>query len=244
MSSKLLSANLGDLHPLFKVMSELRQQTSSETLLSLIGAIITQATPSIHKIKHERFRFVAGDLHDPFKALCKQHDVSPSIMLKTLVLEELIRLLQREEHQQLEDLSQSSSTFDTHALVGVTDHKRHRVGLRVSDSELTQLQHLAQQRDTSVQRLIVQIIRAFLLKTNAFSSQESAELGAINLSLMRIGSNLNQIAKRLNANKEVPVDDITLNDIATCVQKINAHVQDCSKSLQLSRERWRIELRT
>jgi hypothetical protein len=118
------------------------------------------------------------------------------------------------------------------------------VGLRVSDSELTQLKHLGQQRGTSVQRLIVQIIRAFLLNTHAFSSQESAELGAINLSLMRIGSNLNQIAKSLNANKETPVNGITLNDIATCVQQINVHVQDCSKSLQLSRERWRIELRS
>jgi hypothetical protein len=242
MASKLLSANLGDLHPLFKVVSELRQETPTESLRALISAIITQATPSIHQIKHERFRFSAGDLYDPFKALCKHHDVSPSVMLKALVLEELVSLLQKEDIPHLEHPSKSSSTFDAH--VGVTDHKRHRVGLRVSDSELTQLQHLAQQRDTSVQRLIVQIIRAFLLKTNAFSPQEGAELGAINLSLLRIGSNLNQIAKRLNASKETPVDVITLKDIATCVQQINGHVQDCSKSLQLSRERWRIELRT
>lgn len=243
MASKLLSANLGDLHPLFKVVSELRQKTPTESLRALISAIITQETPSIHQIKHERFRFSAGDLYDPFKALCKHHDVSPSVVLKALVLEELVRLLQKEDPSHLEHPSQSSSTFDAHAHVGVTDHKRHRVGLRVSDSELTQLQHLAQHRGTSVQRLIVQIIRAFLLNTHAFSAQESAELGAINLSLMRIGSNLNQIAKRLNASKETPVDGITLNDIATCVQQINVHVQDCSKSLQLSRERWRIELR-
>ena len=243
MTSKLLSVNLRDLHPLFRVMSELRQETPPESLRALISAIITQATPSIHKITHERFRFSAGDLYDPFKALCKHHDVSPSVMLKALVLEELVRLLQKEDNQHLEHPSQSSSTFDVHAHVGVTDHKRHRVGLRVSDSELTQLQHLAQQRDTSVQRLIVQIIRAFLLKTNVFSTQEGTELGAINSSLMRIGRDLNQITKRLNANKETPVDGITLNDIATCVQQINVHVQDCSKSLQLSRERWRIELR-
>lgn len=244
MASKILSANLGDLQPVLRVMSELRQETPPESLRALISANITRATPSIHKIKHERVRFVAADLHDPFKALCKHHDVSPSVMLKALVIEELVRLLQKEDNQHLEHPSQSSSTFDVHAHVGVTDHKRHRVGLRVSDGELTQLQHLAQQRDTSVQRLIVQIIRAFLLKTNAFSPQEGAELGAINLSLMRIDRDLNQITKRLNASKEAPVDVITLKDISTCVQQINVQVQDCSKSLQLSRERWRIELRT
>jgi predicted DNA binding CopG/RHH family protein len=225
------------------MMCDLRQETPSESFRTLIRATITQAAPSIDKVKNERIRFSAGDLHDPFKAFCKQHGMTPSIMLKTIVLEELIRLLQKAEQQQPGHQSFNSSTFDSHAHIGVTDHKRHRVGLRVSDSELTQLQHLAQGRGTSVQRLIVQIIRAFLLNTHAFSSQESAELGAINLSLMRIGSNLNQIAKRFNANKETPLDGITLNDIATCVQQINVHVQDCSKSLQLSRERWRIELR-
>lgn len=243
MASQLLSANLGDLYPLFRMMSELRQETPSESFRTLICAAITQAAPSIDKVKNERIRFSAGDLNDPFKRLCKQHGMTPSIMLKTIVLEELIRILQKVEQQQLGYQNNNSSIFDSHAHVGVTDHKRHRVGLRVSDSELTQLQHLAQGRGTSVQRLIVQIIRAFLLNAHAFSSQESAELGAINLSLMRIGSNLNQIAKRLNANKETPVDVITLNDIETCVQQINLHVQDCSKSLQLSRERWRIELR-
>lgn len=244
MASKLLSANLGDLHPLFRVVSELRQETPTESLRALIRATITQETPSTHKVKHERIRFAAGDLHDPFRALCKKHSVAPSIMLKTIVLEELMRLLQKEEQQNFEHLSQNPSPFEAHAHAGVTDHKRHRVGLRLSDSELTQLQHLAQHRGTSIQRLIVQIIRAFLLNTHAFSAQESAELGAINLSLMRIGSNLNQVAKHLNASKETPVDGITSNDIATCVKQINAHVQDCSKSLQLSRERWRIELRT
>ena len=242
MASQLLSANLGDLYPLFRMMSELRQETPSESLRALIRATITQAASNIDKVKNERIRFSAGDLHDPFKSLCKQHGITPSIMLKTIVLEELIRLLQKEEPQ-LAHQNYDSPIFNAHAHVGVTDHKRHRVGLRVSDSELTQLQHLAHDRGTSVQRLIVQIIRAFLLNTHAFSSQESAELGAINLSLIRIGSNLNQIAKRLNVNKETPVDVITLNDIATCVQQINVHVQDCSKSLQLSRERWRIELR-
>ena len=241
MASKILSANLGDLHPVLRVMSELRQETPSESLRALIRTVITQAPPRIQKVKHERIRFAAGDLHDSFRALCKRHSVTPSIMLKTIFLEELIRLLQKEELQQP---IPSSSSFQAHTHAGVTDHKRHRVGLRVSDSEFTQLQHLAQQRGTSVPRLIVQIVRAFLLNTHAFSAQESAELGAINLSLMRIGSNLNQVAKRLNASKETPVDGITSDDIATCVQQINAHVQDCSKSLQLSRERWRIELRT
>jgi predicted DNA binding CopG/RHH family protein len=244
MTSKLLSVNLGDLYPLLKVMSESRQQTASESLRALICEIITQKNPSIHIIKPERVRFAASDLHDPFKALCKQHGMSPSIMLKALVLEELVRLLQREEDTQLRPPSHSASTFEAHAHVGVTDHKRHRVGLRVSDSELTQLQNLAQQRGTSVQRLIVQLIRALLLNINAFAPQEINELGAINLSLMRIGSNLNQIAKRFNANKDAPADVDTLDDIAACVKKINTHVQDCSKSLQLSRERWRIELRT
>ena len=168
MASQLLSANLGDLYPLFRMMSELRQETPSESFRTLICAAITQAAPSIDKVKNERIRFSAGDLHDPFKSLCKQHGITPSIMLKTIVLEELIRLLQKEEPQ-LAHQNYDSPIFNAHAHVGVTDHKRHRVGLRVSDSELTQLQHLAQGRGTSVQRLIVQIIRAFLLNAHAFS---------------------------------------------------------------------------
>jgi predicted DNA binding CopG/RHH family protein len=243
MSSNLLSANLGDLHPLLRVMSALRQQTPSESLLDLISAVIKQDNSNIQRIKTERIRFAAGDLYTPFKTLCKHHGASPNIMFKALVLQELTRLLRQGDHQRLQ-ANNRPTTFEAQAHVGLTDRKRHRIGLRISNSELDQLRHLAQQRGTSVQRLIVQIIRAFLLNTNAFSPQESAALGAINLSLMRIGGNLNQIAKRLNAYKEQSSNVIALNDIATCVQQINNHVRDCSRSLQLSRERWRIELRS
>lgn len=147
----------------------------------------------------------------------------------------------------------NSSRPQERAAVGcVQEAEPSRLRIRLRPSELESLTKLAENRYLSTQRLVAQILRAFLLKTAVFTQQESVDLGAINLSLMRIGTNLNQIARQLNAvvasQGHLPEAETTQYqalqlEIRRCVSQLDEQVRTCAHALQLSRERWRIELK-
>jgi len=205
----------------------------------------------------------ASDLYEPFAAWCSKLELSTSAALRILV----IQLLLDEIHK---GSAQSALDFGTHlpaqeaqhppaALrTGKPDNQRQRKELRLSASELAVLTKLADQRHVTPQRLILQVLRAFLLKAPSFSAEEITQLGASNLALLRIGNNLNQIARKLNVGSAMDAQECgpehtdqadltggvqaTCQAIQSCVGAIHTHVDAASALLSAARERWQIEL--
>ena len=256
MTTQLLSVRLGDLHELFLLMCQqldIEPQNALKDLVTHAAHASTQAHPELSTLtqqKSPRIRFsVAGDLHEQFINLCKYQDKPSGSVIRHLaqqaILAKFANTTQNKSPQQA--TNQEKALARVH--VGIVDSKRERIELRLTHSEFTALDALAKQRSCTSQRLIAQILRAFLLKSCTFSQEEITSLGAVNLSLMRCGNNLNQIAKHFNEarTKEAAIESTELlstqSALTDCVREINSYVKDCAQLLQQSRHRWLIELK-
>jgi len=251
---------LGGLGGVFKAQCARHDVSVSDEIRDIVARILKN--PEALNVKapqeDERIRVSLGPLKSDFTRWCKSRGLTVSAALRLLVAQTLEQLILNEKSLQLESASTGaeydSASTPGQAIVGVQElaHEPSRLRLRLKQSELEAVSHLAEQRRVSPQRLVTQVLRAFLLKAAVFSDKETVDMGSINLSLMRIGNNLNQIAKQLNAQAasiarpgEGAYADFeaTNLEVRRCVTELDQYVRVCAHALALSRERWRIELK-
>ncbi len=250
---------LGSLFGVFKAQCARQGVSINDEIRGMITRVLTHPDLLLKTSdEDERIRVSLGPFKLEFTQWCKSRGLSSSAALRMLIAQTLEQRILSDAQP---DLFQSDQTRNEpkvgsrsgQVVMGVQEleDESSRMRLRLKPSELEAVSQLAEQRRVSPQRLTMQVLRAFLLKTAAFSHQEVVDMGAVNLSLMRIGTNLNQIAKQLNAHaagQSRPGDSAyadfeALNqEIRQCVAKLDSHVKSCAHALALSRERWRIEL--
>ena len=251
---------LGSLSGVFKAHCEQAGVTVSDQIRETIAQVLRKPDAVAFESSGEgdRIRVNLGQLKSEFIQWCHSHGMSASAALRLLIAQSLelqVRHSERFQASENETNGGERTAVSRAGLAVLGDqeqaHESSRIRLRLKPSELQAISQMAEQRRTSPQRLVTQILRAFLLKTAAFSHQETVDMGAVNLSLMRIGTNLNQITKQLNAQaigQSRPGDAAyaefeALNlEIRRCVAQLDGHVRSCAQELALSRERWRIEL--
>jgi hypothetical protein len=258
MARKRLNAELGDIHVLFEAWCNQCAIPPSEALLGCVMEVLQE--PKAFEVhlrakKSGRIRIDAGDLHDKFIAWCSNQNLKPSAALRTLTIRLLFDAMYADSKQgSLEfDATVTAHTSPVAMHAGKPDTQRERRELRLNQSELAALTAIAGQRRISLQRLILQVLRAYLLKTPAFSAAESTQMGANNLALLRIGNNLNQMARHFNAGGAPGTDSgqasakdaymaHVAGEVLSLVTEIRAHVDASSALLSVARERWHIEL--
>ncbi len=252
---------LGDLSGVFRVQCAKRGVTVTEGVRELISSVLVDPERWVLKVsdEDERIRAVLGPLKDEFKRWCARHGLGVGAAVRTLIAQSIEHRILTGESSELSSHEQAGHAGNIESstgqvVMGVQEqaHEPSRMRLRLKPSEVEAVSRLAEQRRVSPQRLATQILRAFLLKTAVYTQQESVEMGAVNLSLMRIGANLNQIARQLNAQAAgqsrsgdgVHADFESLDrEVRQCLVQIDGHVKSCAHELAMSRERWRIEIK-
>ena len=251
---------LGSLCGVLKALCIQQDVSLNDEIRDMVAAVL--AKPDAHNIQvddDDRIRVNLGALRADFAQWCEKCGLTEKAGLRWVVaqkFEQLIGNLKNDPQRQIPSAPAEIGLISPpgQAIVGIQEeaHEPSRLRLRLKASELEAVTRLAEQRRVSPQRLVTQLLRAFLLKSAVFSEQETVDMGAVNLSLMRIGNNLNQIAKQLNAqavSTSRPGEgaysefEATHLEIRQCLAQLDCHVKTCANALALSRERWRIELK-
>jgi len=259
-----ICVRLGDLHPLFEAWCAAVGSTPAEMLKQLVSEVTAGnripvgAQSSVGEITggYGRIRVSVGEQREAYQAWCQSMGLPQSAALRWLVATKLAAWIasQAQGNGGLNDRDAASSQEMPPVVpcVGAVDqvYERDRLRLRLSHSEMQSLKTLAAIRNVNASRLATQVVRAYMLQASVLSPQTEVDLGAINLSLMRIGANLNQIAKHLNANVGAGTDEprsdfsaAMADEVTRSVQMIQEHVKAVAKTLDVSRQRWRIEVR-
>lgn len=167
----------------------------------------------------------------PWLAFCKDQDVSPSDALRQVVS----RLL-----EQRGLVTPSTAPQVAQPVPGEPEKtsKRREIALTATEDKLAE--RYAAVEGFSVNKWIVALIRARLTQRPQFGQQELEVLAQSNLQLMKIGRNLNQVAKALNtAPHERGVYRIEL--IEQIDAMVKAHTATVSAMVAASTQRWRLK---
>lgn len=141
----------------------------------------------------------------------------------------------------LEVLGDATATTVTTPLVprpvGMADEElaKERTVIRLQAPEKQYLAAAAAQYGTSVNGLVRQIIQSYISKNPALSAAEVDALYQSNYQLLRIGRNLNQIARQLNAMEAA---GITTAEIRQLADVIDRHTEQVGQLLLANRARF------
>lgn len=164
------------------------------------------------------------DYKKPWVDFCKAQGVSSSDALRQVVA----RLIERGAPQ---------SAHQVQILAGEEERPTVRKKVSLTPSEFASIEAIAKSEGFSVSKWIVALIRGRLTGQPQFGQPELEALASSNLQLMRIGRNLNQVAKALNAAPHergaFRVDLIEQIDSA-----IKAHTGKVSGLVSASTRRW------
>ncbi|WP_434779029.1 plasmid mobilization protein [Neisseria sp. Ec49-e6-T10] len=109
-----------------------------------------------------------------------------------------------------------------------------RLELRLSKKEKTQLYQLAQSHHMTTNAFISSLVRNYLNKTPLLTAAEVDALYQSNAQLLRIGRNLNQIAKQFHSMEG---GNITSEQITALQNIINTHTEKVGELLLSNRRR-------
>ena len=99
-----------------------------------------------------------------------------------------------------------------------------RITLRLPDRDRAYLQAAALQNHSSMNDVARDIIQAHIYKTPFLSNNEVQALYQSNYQLLRIGRNLNQIARQLNAGESASLTTQHIQELSAFIDKHTEHV--------------------
>lgn len=106
------------------------------------------------------------------------------------------------------ELSQTKETIDK--LPKAKYDTKQRITLRIPSKQFDYLQNMAQQRHSSLNDVIRDVIQEFITDNPVLSNDEVQALYQSNYQLLRLGRNINQIARQLNS---IMPDSFTTNQL-------------------------------
>ena len=133
--------------------------------------------------------------------------------------------------QFLKKLLQNNNKLET-AIVPPTD--TNRLELRLSKQEKQQLYQHANTHHMTSNAFAISVIRNYLSKTPLLTAAEVEALYQSNSQLLRIGRNLNQIAKQFNSMEG---GSITSEQVAALQNIIDTHTEKVGELLLSNRRR-------
>ena len=110
------------------------------------------------------------------------------------------------------DLLPSSATLDSEV-------KTNRIEVRLTADTLALLKDLAQAEKMTTNAYITMIVQGYVNQNPVSTTAEVKALYQSNVQLVRIGNNLNQIAKALNLNQPTNITTELLNELKSTINK-------------------------
>ena len=112
---------------------------------------------------------------------------------------------------------------------------KDRMEIRISKKELNALAQLASNENISSNRYVALLIKQHLYKHAPLPDAFANALLQSNYQLLRIGRNINQIARQLNAGEEI---SITSKNIQALMEIIERHTDVVGQALLTNRRRF------
>lgn len=138
----------------------------------------------------------------------------------------------------------TANRSDTAAARPVADHEPEKQAVRkkigLTSSESARIDEIAAAEGFSATKWIIALIRAKLTRTPQFGQAELEALARSNLHLLRIGRNLNQLAKALNTSPEAR-RSYRIELIEKLQAAIERHTKSVSNAMTANIDRWRIK---
>lgn len=170
--------------------------------------------------------YLTGDLKSRWAAHCKRQGATPSAGIRQVIA------------HLLAVSAEPQATAET--VPGQADHTRHRLELRLTESELVKVSNLAQLQGLSTNHWVVSLVRAHLTAQPQFGMVELDALGESNSRLLSIGRNLNQIARHLNAGGGVrPIPSV--EQIRALSEFIREHSAQVAGAMRANIDRWALK---
>lgn len=237
-----LRIDLGEIGPHFDTCAARCGLSPAEALSDLVrrlllGQIPTSAlrtpTPSARTLRRITFESEAD--RDQLSTLSCDLGSRPGRVVRLAALEQVAR--QAGGQTNLGPVLPQAGGFGVEPGAAQAGHTR--LELRLTNSELTALQ--AQASDSghgSVQQLLVAILRAYLTAQPVVGPQVAAELGRVNLALVRIGAGINQVAKACHAGTAGSLGPEDGAKLLAAAQAIEGHARQASDLLLRAQRRW------
>lgn len=179
-----------------------------------------------------------GDLKEPWTAYCEARQIKPGKAVRLAIT----RLLEADQKARgLEPTTTVAAPLAniTYRVVPAIEDKR-RIEIRLTESEYAAAELRATSEGFSSLNLwIASAVRAALTNAPQFGQAEIEALGESNLQLLKIGRNLNQIAKHLNTHNGdfLGYDTQLIQNLAAAVRR---HVRKVGDALNASMYRWKL----
>lgn len=173
--------------------------------------------------------YVGVDLKSRFSHHCKRNGVKVSNALRDV----MVFLLSKE----------NGASMSSVVVADVPeDGKSKRVEIRLKPAKLKELQYRAQLQGFSPNRLITGLLDVHLAKTPTplFGQYELDALTASTSQLLKLGTNLNQIARAINKNP-LETDLARVELIEEIRQQINSHTRDVGSLIEANLKRWSVK---
>ncbi len=169
------------------------------------------------KEAHFRIRNLTQDEYTSLKNLAIQLTGKPSIatLAKQLILEKLGKHNNKLPEEKAENQGQ-------------------RIEVRLQSPDLKELKERARQSNMTANRYLAMLFQAHTQKAPVLSTKEIEALYQSNAQLLRIGRNLNQIAKALNAGSQTAISTRLLNNIK---DELDTHTEQVADVIRANWER-------
>lgn len=167
-----------------------------------------------------------GPLKEPWERYCEGLGKKPGAALKEAIAAQLAKA----EKPAARVYRQKREAIPT--------EPKHRFEVLLTVSEREALRERANHERCSMRRYTVDAIRASLTQEPQFGMSEIEALGQSNYQLQAIGRNLNQLARRLNADQATAP---ALPQIEELADQIATHLEKVQGAIRASLERWNVE---
>lgn len=162
-----------------------------------------------------------GKLEEDVSKICEKENLSESELLKKALIEYLLKNKNNEEKTSVINFKVSHNN---------ADEIKKRVEISLTISEISALEELMKiSIHSTMQSLIVGILRAYFLHSPVFQINEVVNLKKANSELNSIGRNLNQMSKLANMNEVFAEDVLTqdaLNNLTKAIENHSEYVRE------------------
>lgn len=229
--------DLGELDHYFEAYAGAQGLTVSQALRVLIERLISEAPVGLKASGSKRkFRALSLDSsqHQAAQALAQEHQLTLGRTVRLLALSKLMNGAATPAGSPVKPLPSLGGFLP---IAGAPESTAERIEFKATRSEVQALTLKANHGGyRSVQELVIAVVRAFLTRAPVVEPDTVAAIGRTNLSLLRIGATLNQMARSLNAGGAMsPEDSQALRETT---QLIEAHTREIADALSMARGRW------
>lgn len=162
-----------------------------------------------------------GKLEEEVSKICEKENLTESELLKKALVEYLIKS---------RDVEEKTSVVHFKVFHNRIDEIKKRIEISLTVSEIEALDELMKiSIHSTMQSLIVGILRAYFLHSPVFQINEVVNLKKANSELNSIGRNLNQMSKLSNMNEVFAEDVLTqnaLNDLTKIIENHSQYVRE------------------